>query len=169
MNCTRPVHMLSFVLFASCLIASGSTYSGTLDCSHTKTKSVETSRHTLNPGDRPDRELVQVQTIDVWTSDNPDLDGVEETVNVHLDNVGATGNHNGYSKWPLNTGETLWVKFQGTHYVVTDGDKWEVPYQGVFRIIAGTGKYKAIQGGGWYTGVVNESGKSETLHCSAEY
>ncbi len=169
MTCTRPVRMLSFVLFASCLIASGSTYSGTLDCSHTKTKSVETSRHTLNPGDRPDRELVQITTVDVWTSDNPDLDGVEETVYVHLDNVGATGNHNGYSKWPLNTGETLWVKFNGTHHVVTEGDTWEVPYQGVFRIIAGTGKYKAIRGGGWYEGVINENGKSETLGCAADY
>lgn len=159
----------SLVIIALSLLAPGATYSATLDCSHTKTRSVEVFRHTLNPGDRPDRELVQVSTVDVWTSDNPDLDGVEETVNVHLDHVGATGNHNGYSKWPLNTGETLWVKFNGVHHLVTDGDTWEVPYQGVFRFIAGTGKYKAIRGGGWYEGVTNEKGKSEILHCSAEY
>ncbi len=169
MNLKTTVCITSFAIFALSLFTSVPVQSATLDCSHTKTVSEEVFRHTINPGDRPDRELVQITSVDILTSDNPDLDGVEETVYAHLDHVGATGNHNGYSKWPLNTGETLWVKFNGVHHLVTKGDTWELPYQGVFRIIAGTGKYKAIRGGGWYEGVVTESGKSETLNCSAEY
>jgi len=46
---------------------------------------------------------------------------------------------------------------------------YELPYLRVFRIIAGTGEYKAIRGGGRYEGIVTERGKAKTLHCSAEY
>ncbi len=169
MKRTKAICAISLMFMVLSLLASGLSHSATLDCSHTKSVSKEIFRHTIKPGDRPDREMVQLSTVDIWSSDNPELDGVEETVYVHLDHVGATGNHNGYSKWPLNSGETLWVKFNGTHHLVTDGDIWELPYLGVFRIIAGTGKYKAIRGGGWYQGVVTENGKSETLHCTAEY
>jgi hypothetical protein len=169
MHFGKTFGVISSTFVVLSLFESGPSHSATLDCSHTKNISQEVFRHAIKPGDRPDRELVQVSTIDVWSSNNPDLDGVEEKVHVHLDHVGATGSHNGYSEWPLNTGETLWVKFNGTHALVTKGDTWEVPYQGVFRIIAGTGKYKGVQGGGWYQGVTTENGKSETLYCTAEY
>ena len=43
------------------------------------------------------------------------------------------------------------------------------PELGVYRFIAGTGKYKAIRGGGYYQGIVTPAGPSEKSVCEAEY
>jgi hypothetical protein len=163
------VGLASFAFFVFSLLTASAALSESMDCSRTKIRKAELSSHTINPGDRPDRELVLQTSVDICTSDNPEFDGIEETVYVHLDHIGATGVHSGYTKIPVNSGETLWVKFEGTHKLVTQGDTWKLPYHGVFRFIAGTGKYKAIRGGGTYDGFVDENGKDETLNCSAEY
>jgi hypothetical protein len=70
----------------------------------------------------------------------------------------------------LKSGETLWSKWEGTHYLVPKGgDAWEIRYAGVFRYIAGTGKYKAIRGGGYYKGVATPAGNVGEFGCEAEY
>lgn len=162
---------LSAALFVTLLslLVSSAVSAATLDCSNTKVSKEELSRQVINPGDRPDREMVQAVRVDILSSDNPEFDGSQETVYVHLDQIGATGGHSGYGEIVLNSGEKLWTKWQGTHNLVMEGDNWTLPFHGVFRFIAGTGKYKAIRGGGSYDGVVTESGLTQTTTCSAEY
>ena len=141
-----------------------------LDCSGTKKTKQEISNQAIKPGDRPDREMVQFVRIDVVSSRNPEFEGAEQTIYGHLDHIGATGTHTGYNETTLKSGEKLWNKWEGTHYLVPKGgDAWELPYHGVFRYIAGTGKYKAIRGGGYYRGVMTPAGLTEEFVCEAEY
>jgi hypothetical protein len=142
-----------------------------LDCSGTKRSKQEISNQSIKPGDRSDRELVQFVRVDVLASKHPEFDKTETTVYGHLDNVGPSGIDTGYAAYTLTSGEKLWVKWQGTHYVVTKGNNdWEVPYLGVYHFISGTGKYKAIRGGGFYKGRVTPArGTEEDSTCEAEY
>jgi hypothetical protein len=55
------------------------------------------------------------------------------------------------------------------HYRVTTEKGWESRYQGVFRFIAGTGKYKAIRGESHYQGVATPTGAADEFVCSASY
>jgi hypothetical protein len=172
MKIRSTLRTISSVGLFGLLLATGHALAVTWDCSGTKNTTKETiSSQTIKPGDHPGRELVQVERIDIISSDDPELDGIENTVYLHLDHLGATGDNKGYSVWHLNSGEKVWLKFHGTHYFVARGeDNWEVPYLGVFRFIAGTGKYKAIRGGGTYKGVASSTyGVKEELLCSAEY
>ena len=161
----------SFVCLIGLLLVSGSALAAKMDCSGTKNKIKETlSSETIKPGDRPDRELTQLVRVDIVSSDNPELDGIEETVYLQSDSVGGAGDHYGYASFKLNSGERLWAKFHGTHHFVSKSDKdWEVPFQGVYHYIAGTGKYKAIRGGGHYEGKMTPAGITEEFTCSAEY
>lgn len=152
------------------ILASGSALGEKLDCSGSKKSKQEVSNQAIKPGDRPDREMVQFVRIDVVSSKNPEFDGTEQTVYGHLDHVGATGTHTGYAVSILKSGERLWVKWEGVHHIVPKGgDAWELPYLGVYRYIAGTGKYKAIRGGGYYRGMVTPAGLTEEFVCEAEY
>jgi hypothetical protein len=164
----KQFRITSIVLLLS-LLTTGVVSAATLDCTNTKVSKEELSRQAINPGDRPDREMVQLVRVDIISSDNAEFNGIQETVFIHLDHIGATGSHSGYGELVLNSGEKLWVKSQGTHNLVVEGDNWKLPFHGVFRFIAGTGKYKAIRGGGSYDGVVTESGLTQTASCSAEY
>lgn len=142
-----------------------------LDCSGTKRSKQEVSNQSVKPGDRPDHELAQFVRVDVVVSKNSEFDKTEMTVYGHADTVAGTGVHTGYAAYVLTSGEKLWAKWEGTHYVVAKGgDDWEVPYLGVYRFISGTGKYKAIRGGGYYKGKVTPSrGTEEEFVCEAEY
>jgi hypothetical protein len=134
-----------------------------LDCSGVKRFKQLISREVVRPGDRPDRELVQLVRVTVW--DN----GAEETEYEHEDQVGGAGTHYGYSVVNRKEGERLWSKWEGTHYRVSKGDTWEIRYQGVFRFISGTGKYKAIRGHGYYHGTGTVAGSTTEVICEAEY
>ena len=162
---------ISLIVLLGLVLATGNVHAVTWDCSGSKRMTKETiSSHSIKPGDHPGRELVLIERVDIISSEDPELDGIENPVYVHLDHLAATGDNQGYSVWNLNSGEKLWLKFHGTHYFVPKGeDDWEIPYMGVFRFIAGTGKYKAIRGGGSYKGVATPAGVREELVCSAEY
>ena len=147
----------------------GTASADTLDCSSTKVSKEFLEHHAIKPGDVADREMAQFIRVDILSSDNPEFDGIEETVYEHDDNVGGTGTHRGYAKLALKSGATLWVKYEGTHHIVVENDKWRFPYMGRFRFIAGTGKYKTIHGGGWYEGQVTADGLTQKTVCSAEY
>ena len=168
---SSKIRILSFIYLLGLTLASGQALSATMDCSATKKAIKETiSSETIKPGDRPDRELVQTVRTDIISSDNPEFNGIEENVYLQMDQVGGAGDHYGYATMNLNSGEKIWAKFHGVHHFVPKGqDDWEVPFQGVFRYIAGTGKYKAIRGGGHYEGKVTPNGILETITCSAEY
>jgi len=133
------------------------------DCSGSKKSKALISREVIEPGDRPDRELAQMVRADIFT------DGREQTVYEHDDSIAGTGIHSGYSITTLKSGDMVWDKFEGSHYTVPKGDAWESRFQGVFRFIAGTGKYKAIRGGGYYYGTATPAGVAVDAICQAEY
>jgi hypothetical protein len=170
MNCSA-IRTIPLVLLFGLFLVSGQPLAATMDCSATKERIKETiSSDTIKPGDRPDRELVQTLRVDIVKSNNPEFDGVEEQVYLQMDSVGGAGDHYGYATFNLNSGEKIWGKFHGTHaFIAKSEDDWEVPFRGVFRYIAGTGKYKAIRGGGHYEGKLTPNGVVETITCSAEY
>jgi hypothetical protein len=170
MNLTNRMRNSLVVTTLVALLAPGCALAEKLDCSGSKTSKQEVSTQSIKPGDRPDRELVQVVRIDVLSSKNPEFDGTEETVYVHLDHIGGTGTHSGYVVNTTKSGEKLWARFQGAHYFVPKGgDAWELPYVGNYHYIAGTGKYKAIRGGGYYRGMITPAGLTEEFVCEAEY
>jgi hypothetical protein len=155
---------------ATCFVAAVPASAEKMDCSGSKKAMGEQlGAATLKPGDSPDRELVQFERIDILSSRNPEFDGIQERVYVRLDHIGGTGGHDGYAMFPLKSGEKLWARFQGSHYLKAKGDSWELPFVGTYRFIAGTGKYKSIRGGGSYSGMSTPAGATEDFMCSAEY
>jgi hypothetical protein len=67
------------------LFGIGSARAEKWDCSGSKKSKELISREVVRPGDRPDRELVQMVRVDVYP------DGGEETVYEHDDQGGGTG------------------------------------------------------------------------------
>ena len=151
-------------------LASASAIAEKMDCSYSKTLKQNISNQAIEPGDRSDRRMTQFVRVDVLSSRHPEWDGAEQTVYGHSDTVGGAGNNMGYSVTTLKSGEKVWSKWEGVQYLVSKGDdKWEVPFQGVFRFVAGTGKYKAIRGGGYYRGMTMPTGLTQDSVCEAEY
>lgn len=169
MKSANAFYVASIAGLFGVLLAANPVFAEKMDCSGSKVAKEQISSESIKPGDRLDREMVQSVRVDIVSSRNHEFDGIETTVYAHLDHVGATGTHNGYSIYPLKSGEKLWMKWEGTHHLVMKGDAWEIPYQGVARFIAGTGKYKAIRGGGHYKGIVTATSHTEDFVCEAEF
>jgi len=152
------------------LLASASAIAEKVDCSYSKKSKQEISNQAIEPGDRPDRRMNQFVRVDVLSSKHPEWDGAEQVVYGHSDSVGGSGTNMGYSVTTLKNGEKIWSKWEGVQYLVSKGgDAWELPFQGVFRFIAGTGKYNAIRGGGHYRGMATPAGLTQNNVCQAEY
>jgi hypothetical protein len=66
-----------------------------MDCSGSKVSKERSSYELIHPGDRPDRVLGQYIRVDVIASKNPEIDGTEQTVYVHVDAAGGTGRATG--------------------------------------------------------------------------
>jgi hypothetical protein len=169
MKLAKTTWTTAVVAILGILLAPGWSLAEKMDCSGSKKSKQRVSREVIKPGDRPDRELAQTVRIDVLSSKNPEFDGVEQTVYNHSETVGGAGSHSGYAMTALKSGEKVWVRYQGTHHVVPKGDSWESSHQGVFRYIAGTGRYKAIRGGGYYQGKSTPDGLTEDFKCEAEH
>jgi len=147
--------------------ACGTASAGFLDCSGTEVIKEETSQVSIQPG--PNRELIQIVRVWRLTSQHQEFDGTDKTVYMQIDQWNGTGMHGGYWVMALNSGETLRARFEGSHFLVTKGGRWEVVFQGVFHFISGTGPYEAIRGGGHYRGVESPEGKTEEIGCVASY
>ena len=118
MNLKKRIGSAVVIATLAVLIAPNSASGTKLDCSGSKKSKQEVSAQSIKPGDVPGRELVQVVRIDILSSKNPEFDGMEQTDYIHLDHIAGTGSHNGYNSTTLKSGEKLWVKFEGTHYLV---------------------------------------------------
>ena len=161
---TVVVAALGFMLISVSAIAEKT------DCSNSRKSKQEISNQIIEPGDRPDHRMRQYVRLDVVSSKHPDWDGAESIVYGHTDTIGGSGTHRGYVVTTLTTGEKVWARWEGTEYLVPKGgDTWEVAFQGIFRFIAGTGKYKAIRGGGYYRGMATPDGLTQDAVCDAEY
>jgi hypothetical protein len=113
--------------------------------------------------------MSQFVRVDVSSSQNPEWEGAEMIVYNHSNTVGGAGTHMGYGAVTLKSGEKVWVKYDGVHYISKRGDAWEMAVEGVVHFISGTGKYKAIRGGGYYRGVQTPAGITQDIVCQAEY
>lgn len=151
------------------LLASASALAGKIDCTNSKKTKQIVSTQSIEPGDRPDRRMTQYVRVDVLTSRQPDWDGAEQTVYGHTDTLAGAGASMGYTLTTLKSGEKVWYKWESILYPSKGGSEWEISFQGVFRFIGGTGKYKGIRGGGHYRGVATPSGVTQDTTCEAEY
>jgi len=152
-----------------CLI-SAPALADTMDCTRTQRLRKSISSQVLNPFDQPDRQLSQSNLLLVASSKNPEWDGVEMTTYEHADSIAGAGTHSGYGMVTLKGGEKVWVKWEGAHHTIVKPDgNWETPYQGVVRFIGGTGKYKAIRGGGYYEGTNTQDTVLQHIVCHADY
>src|SRR5262245_57481407 len=105
------------------------------------------SKSVMTPGDVPNHEVVQQVLYNEITSPEPDFNGFKAINYEQLDSVAGTGTHRGYTMWPLNNGDTVYSKFEGSHKTVTkDGGAWESSFEGKTEFVSGTGKYKNIKG-----------------------
>jgi len=167
---TGTLHAARFALVAGLLMGSMPTMAEKIDCAYSKRTKQNVSSQVMEPGDRPDRRLSQYVRVDVLSSKFAEWDGAEQTVYGHSDTVGGAGISAGYSMTSLKTGEKIWSRWESMQYRVLQGeDAWEVPFQGVFHFIAGTGKYKAIRGGGHFRGTATPAGITQENACEAEY
>jgi len=148
----------------------GAVRGDTMDCSRTQKLDHMLSTQVLNPFDRQERQLTQTSLVLVSSSKNPEWDGAKMTTYEHADSVGGAGTHMGYGSVTLKSGEKVWVKWEGAHHVVMKGDgSWELPFEGAVHFIGGTGKYKAIRGGGYYQGKNTADSVFQDIVCQAEY
>src|SRR5262249_24158280 len=117
------------------------------------------SKSVMTPGDVSNHEVVQqVHYVEI-TSPEPDFNGFKAINYDQLDSVAGTRMHRGYAMWPLKNGDTVYIKYEGTHKTVTkDGGAWESSFEGKFEFVRGTGKYKNIKGAGTYKGKSSPEG-----------
>ena len=128
------------------------------------------SNTVFTPGDVPNHEVAQrVYSYEI-SSPDADFNGFKTTNYGQSDDVAGTGTHRGYSAWPLKNGDTVYVKYEGTHRtIMKDGGAWETPFEGKFEFVGGTGKYKAIKGASTYKGKVTPEGSAWQAEVDVQY
>ena len=124
------------------------------------------------PGDDPKHELVALQIRrDTTTSPDPDLNGTEQIVYDQSDSVAGTGTHRGYYVRQHKNGDTEYGIFEGTHKTTNkeDGSFLEATWEGTYKVIGGTGKFKNAKGSGTYRGKATAEGASTDFEGEVEY
>ena len=124
------------------------------------------------PGDDPKHELVALQIRrDTTTSPDPDLNGTEQIVYDQSDSVAGTGTHGGYFRNLLKNGDTEYGSYEGTHKTTfkEDGSFLETTWEGTYKVLGGTGKFKNIKGSGTYRGKATAEGASTDFEGEIEY
>jgi hypothetical protein len=109
----------------------------------------------LGPGDDPKHELVVLDIHrDTTTSSDPDWNEAEHIVYEQHDQVAGTGTHWGYDTNLFKNGDIEYGTYEGTFKTTfkEDGSWKETTWEGTFKVIGGTGKFKNIKGSGTYRG-----------------
>jgi hypothetical protein len=124
------------------------------------------------PGDDPKHELVALQIRrDTTTSPDPDLNGTEQIVYDQSDSVAGTGTHRGYFVRHYKNGDIDYGTYEGTHKTTfkEDGSFLEATWEGTYKVIGGTGKFKNAKGSGTYRGKATAEGASTDFEGEIEY
>jgi hypothetical protein len=128
------------------------------------------SRTVVTPGDISKHEVAQEVVSYEITSPEADFNGFKTVNYGQSDSVAGTGTHRGYATWPLKNGDTVYIKFEGSHKTVTkDGGAWESSFEGKFEFVSGTGKYKNIKGTGTYKGKGSPEGSMWDAVADMQY
>jgi hypothetical protein len=123
------------------------------EVTYVKTYSKSISKSSFAIDDVPNHEVVQEVLLQKSKYSTPDFDPGEEWIHIQTDQTGGSGSHKGYYIEIHAGGEQTYGTFEGTHEtVVKDDGSWSSTWQGTYRYVGGTGKYKNIKGGGTYKG-----------------
>jgi hypothetical protein len=126
----------------------------------------------LGPGDDPKHELVVLEIHrNTTTSSDPDWNEAENLVYEQRDSVAGTRTHRGYYTNLLKNGDTEYGLYEGTFKTTFKEDgSWETTtWEGTFKVIGGTGKFKNIKGSGTYRGKATAEGASTEFEGEVEY
>jgi len=123
------------------------------DLSYVKTYSKSISKSTFSIDDVPNHEVVQEILLQQSKFSGSDFKPIEEWIHIQTDQTDGTGTHKGYYIMFHQGGEQTYGTFDGRHKTVTKADgSWESTWEGTYRYVGGTGKYKNIKGAGTYNG-----------------
>jgi hypothetical protein len=113
------------------------------------------SRTVVSPGDDPKHELVVLAVSrGTTTSPDPDFDGTEIITYEQSDDVAGTGPARGYFRRIHKNGDMDYGTFEQTHKTSfkEDGSWLETTWEGTWKAIGGTGKFKNTKGNGTFRG-----------------
>ena len=124
------------------------------------------------PGDDPKHELVVLMIRrDTTTSSDPDWNETEQIVYDQTDQVAGTGTHRGYYVRLHKNGDIDYGTFENTHKTSfkEDGSWLETTWEGTWKAIGGTGKFKNTKGSGTFRGKATAEGASTEWEGETEY
>jgi hypothetical protein len=116
-----------------------------------KTNMVTASKTTLQIGEG--HELTQEVSIGDMKFSNPDFGSAREWAYVQTDSIGGSGKLSAYFVDYYDDGSQTYGRAEGTNKTTTNSDgSWEASWQGTYRYLGGTGKFKDIKGEGTFKG-----------------
>ena len=104
----------------------------------------------LQVSDVPNHEVLQEASIaDVKYSPNSEFKIKEEWVYVHTDIIDGNGTQTGYFYDTHEDGSHTYGDFKGTLKTTSKPDgSWEAVWEGGYRFLGGSGKFKNLKGAG---------------------
>jgi hypothetical protein len=124
------------------------------------------------PGDDPKHELVVLAIYRATTtSSDPDINETELTVYEQDDEVAGTGTARGYFRRLHKNGDIDYGTYEQTHKTTVKEDgSWEATtWEGTYKVIGGTGKFKNIKGSGTFRGKATAEGSLDEFEGEEEY
>ena len=126
----------------------------------------------MSPGDDPKHELVLLEiSRNTTTSSDPDWNETEQIDYSQADQVAGTGTNRGYFRRLHKNGDIDYGTFENTHKTSfkEDGSWLETTWEGTYKVIGGTGKFKNAKGSGTYRGKATAEGASSDWEGEVEY
>ncbi len=152
----RERRLTLWMIAASCLVSltlSQDAYAQSKKVSVTGKMAGIQSQTTLFPGDSPVHQMIFVSRADVFSSADADWNNAQSKVSGFADMTAGTGPQSGYHAITHPGGDQTFTAYQGMGKRTTNADgSWVSNFDGKFRFVGGTGKFKGITGGGLYTG-----------------
>lgn len=112
----------------------------------------EISRTTSAIGDTSGHQLVHATSISSQTSSDADFNGTVIRDFTQSDEINGSGKFRGYTDQTHKSGDKSYWQYEGTQSTSTKADgSWEVTAESHYWAVGGTGKFKALKGGGTAT------------------
>jgi hypothetical protein len=125
------------------------------EMTYIKTESRSVSKSAVTLSDSPNHEVSQEVLLQKSKFSHPDFQVAQEWIYIHTDQLDGSGTHKGYYTFVHGGGEHSYGIFEGSHKTVArDDGSWLSTWEGTYRYLGGTGKYKNIKGNGTYKGKI---------------
>jgi hypothetical protein len=145
----KNVAVVSVVLFATGIFSLARADEKEQTC--VKTNMVTASKSTLPIGEG--HELTQEVNVGDIKYSNPDFGSAREWAYVQTDSIGGSGKLSAYFVDYFEDGNQTYGRAEGINKITTNSDgSWEANWQGTYRYLGGTGKFKDIKGDGTFKG-----------------